>query len=840
MNNLFKNKHACSSGNDEISVSELQKNELTGIDAHLSKLSQEVSVPLDFRTHLQAQLYSEPQQNAVNEKKTAPFRASRIGWLAVGLALVALVFTFLLPALKRDDKIAKEPTNDVTEVAENPTEVVPSESPEPTDEGPLEKFLITLFGDIVQAQTGELGVFGDGELTLTTAFPDAPTEAVVYEQAVEEVTSPEQAKAFAGQLGIHGEVYQTPYEGGGYNYVVSDGIQQVTIINTTTYFVYTADFGSGVTSSIEPLPLAERASIAETFLKDHGMLDFDYRVNETLSRDNRVIFTRILDDLPLLENNAYSPFIEVRLDSAGKITWLIYSLNKINPIGNYPLRSAQEAWNIVLEDPNDKRVQYNIISPEQSYRTAMPAWQRTYPMDQRVDLYSYLTRYESADANGEDWVTADGFTLEGDLAGLISAYESPPDLTAEQQEMISAGIVSQKHAYGWTRFFHIWGQPRQDENGARHLTVEGWEVSPMPDETIFGEFRGSTQQAVFIDEDNQQWDIPDLPDGIPQDVYMMVRGVRVIDQPNHFIWSILQVEPVETISPQGSGGGGGGSMEFSPEAGATPEPTPEPVPLPYEVGEQIDDLVGTLTMRRIVKNDGTKVTLAYLGAYHPDDPQIYIGYQLLDEDLTPLESLIMLHLRVSGTFTVMEDGSPAIQLQNVEKAYPDEEVQAWLGTQQLIELGGRPVMQFTDSISGEQYILSRSLTMPVEFLTDGFNGGQFIIEGVLSQDTYEGLPMITEFAGTIAVGVTDLDDYVIYTNQIFDEPEMPTTFSEQVTNNINIDSVELAYFYYDLTQGGGGLPISESPIRFRPTGLAVQRHPQRRTSGKNRGPGSHG
>jgi hypothetical protein len=295
---------------------------------------------------------------------------------------------------------------------------------------------------------------------------------------------------------------------------------------------------------------------------------------------------------------------------------------------------------------------------------------------------------------------------------------------------------------------------------------------------------------------------------------MMVRGVRVIDQPNHFIWSILQVEPVETISPQGSGGGGGGSMEFSPEAGATPEPTPEPVPLPYEVGEQIDDLVGTLTMRRIVKNDGTKVTLAYLGAYHPDDPQIYIGYQLLDEDLTPLESLIMLHLRVSGTFTVMEDGSPAIQLQSVEKAYPDEKVEAWLGTQQLIELGGRPVMQFTDSISGEQYILSRSLTMPVEFLTDGFNGGQFIIEGVLSQDTYEGLPMITEFAGTIAVGVTDLDDYVIYTNQIFDEPEMPATFSEQVTNNINIDSVELAYFYYDLTQGGGGLPISESPIRF--------------------------
>ena len=816
MNDLFsRNGNPNSSGGDEnrITKEELFENHLTELDAQLDAAGEAIKVPMDFQARLQTRLYIAANRPTAKPQKSIARRSRYIGWAAVGLALIAVVFAFILPALKPDEKIAS-PQENPTEVAEQPTDTV--EAVAPTDQSPIERLLIAFFGGTAQAQTSGSDIFGASELTLTAAFPESPAEAIVYEQAVEEVTSPEQAKAFASQLGIEGEVYLTPSESGGSSYIVTDGVQQVTIINTTTHFVYTADFGVGVSSSAEPLPLTERVEIAETFLQEHGLLDFDYQMDETLSQDNRVVFTRVLNDYPLLITDTYNPFIEVKVNNTGDIAFLIYRLNKINALGSYPLRTAQEAWNIVLENPDDQRVQYSIEPESMRHRTTLPAWQRSHAIGQRVDLYSYINVYDSADASGKAWIAAEGFTLEGDLAGLLSAYESPPDLTAEQQEMISAGIVSQKHAYGWTRFFHIWGQPRQDENGARYLTVEGWEVSPMPDETIFGEFTGSTQQAVFTDEDNQQWDIPDLPDGIPQDVYMMVRGVRVIDQPNHFIWSIIQVEPVETISPQGSGGGGGGGgpMEFSPEAGATPEPTPEPLPMPYAVGEQIDGLVGTLTMQRIVKSDGSKVTEAYLGSYLPDDPERYQTYQLLDEDLSALESLNLLHLRVWGTFTLTADGSAAIQLEKAEKAYTEEEVQAWLGHQQLIELGGRPVLQFTDSINGQQYILSRSLTMPVEYLSDPFNGAQCIIEGVLSQDTYEGMPMIVEFTGSIAVGTTDLSGYTVQSNQIYDLPEMPTTFTEQVTDSINIDSVELVYFAYDLTQGGGGLAISESPVRF--------------------------
>ncbi|MBG0784947.1 MAG: hypothetical protein H0S79_07570 [Anaerolineaceae bacterium] len=821
MNNLFSkngNPHSHVGDENQITKDELLENRLTELDAQLAAAGEAVKVPPDFQAKLQTKLYIAANRPTPKPHKNQARRSRYIGWAAIGLAAVALALVFLLPALKPDkpDNEIAQPEGNTTEVAEQPTETVAAEPP--TDQSPIEKLLISFFGSTAQAQGGGSGSFGSEELTLTAAFPESPSEAVVYEQVVEDVTSAEQAKAFASQLGIEGEVFLIPYEGGGFSYVVTDGIQEVTIINSTTYFVYLADFGVGISSSAAPLPLSERVEIAETFLQEHGLLDFEYQMDETLSQDNRVVFTRILNDYPLLITDTYNPFIEVRINSTGEIAFLIYRLNKVNAIGNYPLRTAQEAWNLVLENPNDQRVQYTIEPPEMSYRTVLPAWQRSYAIGQKIDLYSYLSLYKSAEANTEDWVTAGEFTLEGDLEGLIEAYNNPPELTAEQLEKISEGIISEKHAIGWNRFFHVWGQSRQDENGARYLTVEGWEVSPMPDETLYGEFKSVNQQIVFVDEDNQQWEIPALPDNTPMDTWVTVRGVRDNTQVNLFLWNMIQVEPVEDPFSQGGGGGGGdsggGPMEFSPDPEATPEPTPEPLPMPYEVGEQIDGLVGTLTMQRIVRSDGSKVTEAYLGGYLPDDPERYQSYQLLDEDLSTLEGLNLLHLRVWGTFTLTENGLAAIQLEKAEKAYKEEEVQAWLGHHQVIELDGQLVLQFTDSLTGQQYILSRSLDMPAEYLTDPFNGAQCIIEGVLSQDTYAGLPMITDFSGSIALGVTDLSDYVIYSTQIYDQPEMPTTFTDQVTDGINIDSIQLVYFAYDLTQGGGGLAISESPVRF--------------------------
>ena len=179
------------SDKNEIQTIEFFEEDLMKTNVRLSKAGEAVKVPPDFQARLQTKLYTASKDSAARPKQTRTNRSRYIGLAAAGLALIAVVFAFLLPALKPDKQIAQPPENP-TEVAEQPTDTV--EAVAPTDQSPIERLLIAFFGSTVQAQTGGSDIFGASELTVTAAFPESPAEAVVYEQAVEEVTSPEQQK----------------------------------------------------------------------------------------------------------------------------------------------------------------------------------------------------------------------------------------------------------------------------------------------------------------------------------------------------------------------------------------------------------------------------------------------------------------------------------------------------------------------------------------------------------------------------------------------------------------------------------------------------------------------
>jgi len=147
-----------------------------------------------------------------------------------------------------------------------------------------------------------------------------------------------------------------------------------------------------------------------------------------------------------------------------------------------------------------------------------------------------------------------------------------------------------------------------------------------------------------------------------------------------------------------------------------------------------------------------------------------------------------------------------------EKAYPDEVVQAWLGRQQVVTLGGRRVLLFTDA-SGKQYVMSSSFGFASEDLEDGFRGEQFIVEGIVSRDAYAGYPVIDESIASIAPGRSDLSGYEIQSNRVGvakvgDGPEPWVELGDVV-----IDRVEWSYFAYDVSHGGP-LDLASSPMRF--------------------------
>lgn len=807
MNNPFKDlfhRNRAAHPADEIDAGEFEAMSLAKLDHWMSQAGEAVAVPLGFQVDLEERLRLKAGRRAgrfVNRQ-----RNRRFAWAAAALALVAVFIVLLLPLFQRDNGEDLSPTAPMAEAEDQ----IPTLT-EVTEPAPIEKALLALLGSVAQAQSGAGDIFSGTELTLTAAFPEAPEQVPVYEMLAQPITSAEQAKTLAAALGVDGEVYISDSEGGGNMYYVTDGLQQVTFIESATRFTYAAYFGGGGATSPDPLPLAERAAVAGAFLDGTGLLDFDVQVDETLSMDDRVVFSPILDGLPLYENDAYNPRIEISVNGAGEVTSLRYDMHKRQSLGEYPLRSAQEAWNIFLADPDDQRVRYTVTDPYMAVRDLEPAWRTATPLGEQVDVYAYLGVYQNAEPGGDPWVTAGGLTLQGDLAGLLAAYENPPELNAEQRAQIDAGLLSEKHALGWNRFFHIWGESYEEANGAPVMQVEGWEVSPVPDLSLTGSLSGVNGEILFIDDAGRQWTVLDLPADVPLDTAIQVRALQTGVQSDTLRWQLIQVLRQET--PMGGGGGGGGGMGFSPDPNATPEPTPTPEPMPYEVGDSVEELVGILNVYRIVDSDGNTETFASLTAPLPDDPQSYRSYQLLGEDLQALDDLRQLHLRVWGTYTQTEDGLPAIDLQRSEKAYPEETIQAWMGDQVVVELGGRKVMLFTDT-AGQQYVLFRSLTTPEEYLEDFFEGARIILEGALTQETYEGLPVIREMGSRPAAGITDLDDYDIRAGEVYEQPAYNDAITDNMAGGINIGTAELAYFAYDLSHGGGGLPLSESPARF--------------------------
>ncbi len=208
--------------------------------------------------------------------------------------------------------------------------------------------------------------------------------------------------------------------------------------------------------------------------------------------------------------------------------------------------------------------------------------------------------------------------------------------------------------------------------------------------------------------------------------------------------------------------------------------------------------------------------MVYLASLpNPNDPLNVISVNLSGDNLQGLDSLNKLHVKIWGTFQ-MAGEVPTIQVERYEKAYPDEVYQAWLGHEKVVTLEGRPVMLFTD-ISGKQYVFERSIENSPVGMEDGFRGEQFVVEGTLSLKTFAGYPMILEFAASIAPGRTDLSGYQLQGNQVFEDHQEgatpPPPLAQDSVKNVVIDQVELVYFAYDFSHGGG-FDVNTSPMRY--------------------------
>ena len=399
--------------------------------------------------------------------------------------------------------------------------------------------------------------FSGTTFTLNTTLPADTVLASVLQNVPDEAVSAEQARELATRFGFTGQLYREQYpifeeaiDGPAYEppiiYHAFDGSRNLVIDPWGAYYN-----DSSIMNDFEnPLPFEQAVPIAEAFLNERGLLDFDYEVMQIWGTD--VNFVRKVDGQPVNQ-----PELTIGVSHEGRIFFVSYQvLRNAEILGRYPLISAAAAWEILQSGVVENNIPYTYgIGPE--FAVAEPAvdfiedptadlyqfWMREYAPGDEIHLYEWPIIFIPVDSDAAPRVQIRNYVVQADAATLNALVEQ----------------VGQQ--------VHLWGQV-----GANGDTIElaGWETIDSISNPISGPgliSRLDDQVLFTSDENGSTYIVPDAPadleDGLG--VYMFGWAARDLGQ----AYPVLDWENIDKIV-------------FFPE-----EPIEEPFPL--EEPEIIDE-----------------------------------------------------------------------------------------------------------------------------------------------------------------------------------------------------------------------------------------------------------
>lgn len=665
--------------------------------------------------------------------------------------------------------------------------------------------------EIFSNDVSDTNIFSGTEFILQTDLPATPGSLTVYSQPEAASLDIESFRQLAARFGVQGPVYvqnmmilyDAPMAAPGKE-IAPDAPTSYTIFDGTRQF---SSFWNSVTYTdhgVQPIaqdsdipPFEQQVAAAETFLKDHGLLDFPYRAEADPYWPLSVRFMRQVGDYAL-ENSE----IEVQIGQGGQVQMVSYHLLPLETIGDYPLRSAQDAWDALLSN--------KLTWEQMSFWTygssadpfAYPSWQPQYHPGETVELMGFITVYEPA-----------------------AGEQATPRLTiSDQLELVASDADLQTLQGLADRQLMIWGQVRQAENGALVLDVAGWRETTEYGQVFSGSLARQGDAVVFVREDGQTFLLPHVPQNLPDGIAVEVSGWETGRQENGLPvleWNYIQT-PIPDLSSdirsksssmtvEGSSGMGGGTSGASApiasdtvpeEAPAFPETMSDTVPAypgdaaspwnppDWGPGKAVEGLEGQLFANVYENPDGTLQYSFSLSQM----PLKGDGWNVTIENTTDPQSLAALDrqwVRVWGQYQDQE--WPAINVERFEAVDAGRPVQAWLGNV-VTEVIDNQTVAVLVTPDQQRLVLASTLRWPDSYQMYTYQDGhQFVFEGILRPETAGGLPVIEEITWNTNEEIDAMTDVNLYTltprPEIFEYTPPPPLLPGKAT----VEQVQLAY-----------------------------------------------
>lgn len=268
----------------------------------------------------------------------------------------------------------------------------------------------------------------NAQFNLNTVLPAVPGPTTVWQQGMNEMTQ-EQMRDLANRFGFTGPLYTDPWYDqmlqdnpgiwpGPRSYYVFDGSRTLSFYGANISY-----FDNGAMVNVAGwtlMPWEQARPIAEAFLNERGLLDFPYEVVPNPYGGDDVAFYRQVNGV-----RSTTAEISVSVTPEGKVlAAYVQPFSAFTAVGDYPLISAEEAWQLVQGTPDYLRVFHTIYTDPATIQPYVDPnaseyryWSRTYQNGEAITMYFYPIVYNALDGSAP-LVRAGEFNLAASEADL--------------------------------------------------------------------------------------------------------------------------------------------------------------------------------------------------------------------------------------------------------------------------------------------------------------------------------------------------------------------------------------------------------------------------------------